>query len=366
VDPVALAVVRAIGPRRIATILAGLVVAAILFSLVVVPLLVGAVAGSAADGAPALTAACGPPATPGGAASADLEVPVGGTERWDRDQLGNATVIVQRGVAAKVGQRGVIIALATAMQESGLRNLDRGDRDSLGLFQQRPSTGWGSPAQIQDPTAAADAFYGVAGHTSNPGLLDITGWQSMPLTVAAQAVQRSGFPDAYARWGNEAGQLAGAILDGADLTQIACAGAGAIISGSWAHPLAPAAYTATSPFGMRAHPLTGVWRLHSGTDLAAPTGTPIRSACTGTVTQTGPMGSGGLTTTVDCGGGVEVFYMHQNAIGVRVGQQVRAGAAIGAVGNTGGSTGSHLHLGVRVGGAPTDPVPFFARQRIRI
>ena len=80
------------------------------------------------------------------------------------------------------------------MQESTLLNVDYGDRDSLGLFQQRPSQGWGTDAQIQDPVLASKAFYGVATHTSNPGLLDISGWQSMSVTQAAQAVQRSALP----------------------------------------------------------------------------------------------------------------------------------------------------------------------------
>ena len=99
--------------------------------------------------------------------------------------------------------RPVTIALATALQESTLRNLNWGDRDSLGLFQQRPSTGWGTPAQVTDPVYASRLFFGGP---SNPnkgntrGLLDIPGWQSMTVTQAAQAVQISAHPDAYAKW----------------------------------------------------------------------------------------------------------------------------------------------------------------------
>ena len=89
------------------------------------------------------------------------------------------------------------------MQESSLRNLNYGDRDSLGLFQQRPSTGWGTPAQVTDPVYATRLFFGGP---SNPnagitrGLLEIPGWQSMTVTQAAQAVQQSAYPDAYAKW----------------------------------------------------------------------------------------------------------------------------------------------------------------------
>jgi peptidoglycan hydrolase-like protein with peptidoglycan-binding domain len=116
------------------------------------------------------------------------------------EQKANARTIIGVGKGAGVPTYGWVVALATAMQESTLVNVDYGDRDSLGLFQQRPSQGWGTEAQIRQPVLASKAFYGVATHTSNPGLLDIGGWQSMSVTRAAQAVQRSAYPDAYAKW----------------------------------------------------------------------------------------------------------------------------------------------------------------------
>ncbi|MET9608385.1 C40 family peptidase [Streptomyces sp. NPDC006512] len=109
-----------------------------------------------------------------------------------KEQIPNAKAIQATGVAMKVPVRGQIVALATALQESGLRNLDYGDRDSLGLFQQRPSQGWGTPEQVRDPVYASTKFY--------EGLLEVSGWESMTVTQAAQAVQASGFPDAYAKW----------------------------------------------------------------------------------------------------------------------------------------------------------------------
>jgi LysM repeat protein len=115
----------------------------------------------------------------------------------------NAQIIVSVGRSLGVPDYGIVIALATAAQESGLQNLSYGDRDSVGLFQQRPSTGWGTVAQLTTPRYAAELFYGGP---SNPnkgrtrGLLDIPGWQSMTLTQAAQAVQISGSPNAYAKW----------------------------------------------------------------------------------------------------------------------------------------------------------------------
>lgn len=108
------------------------------------------------------------------------------------EQIPNAKTIQVTGVAMEVPTRGQIVALATALQESGLRNLEYGDRDSFGLFQQRPSQGWGTAAQVRDPVHASTKFY--------EGLLKVSGWQSMTIAQAAQAVQKSGFPDAYAKW----------------------------------------------------------------------------------------------------------------------------------------------------------------------
>ena len=115
----------------------------------------------------------------------------------------NAQTIVAVGRGDGVSDPGLVVALAAAAQESGLRNVDYGDRDSLGLFQQRPSAGWGTPDQVLDPVRASLAFFGGA---SNPnpnvtrGLLDIAGWESMTVTQAAQAVQISAYPDYYAKW----------------------------------------------------------------------------------------------------------------------------------------------------------------------
>ncbi|MFC9649568.1 C40 family peptidase [Streptomyces sp. NPDC056937] len=108
------------------------------------------------------------------------------------EQIANAETIQATGIAMNVPARGQIVALATALQESGLRNLDYGDRDSLGLFQQRPSQGWGTAAEVRDPVHASTKFY--------EGLLKVSGWQSMTIAQAAQEVQKSGYPEAYAKW----------------------------------------------------------------------------------------------------------------------------------------------------------------------
>jgi hypothetical protein len=120
------------------------------------------------------------------------------------EQLAHAATITS--VAARRGlpTRAATVALATALQESKLRNLAMGDRDSVGLFQQRPSQGWGTPEQLQDPRFAAGAFF--------DHLLKVPGWQKMRVTEAAQAVQRSAHPELYQKWEADAGALAKALL----------------------------------------------------------------------------------------------------------------------------------------------------------
>ncbi|MFB8128666.1 C40 family peptidase [Streptomyces mirabilis] len=119
------------------------------------------------------------------------------------EQIPNARTIVATGISLNVPKKGQIIALATAMQESRLRNLNSGDRDSLGLFQQRPSQGWGTATEIRDPVYASEQFY--------KHLLAVDGWQQLTVTQAAQTVQRSAYPDAYADWEDLATALQKAI-----------------------------------------------------------------------------------------------------------------------------------------------------------
>ncbi|MFB8147370.1 LysM peptidoglycan-binding domain-containing protein [Microbacterium sp. NPDC056003] len=121
----------------------------------------------------------------------------------DAAQQENARLIIRVGRELGVPDRGIAIALGTAMQESWIRNLDWGDRDSLGLFQQRPSTGWGTAAQIRDRVRSIKAFYGGPSDPNGSrtrGLLDIPGWRNMTFAQAAQSVQISAYPDRYARW----------------------------------------------------------------------------------------------------------------------------------------------------------------------
>ncbi|MFI9647220.1 heavy metal transporter [Streptomyces sp. NPDC052040] len=131
------------------------------------------------------------------------------------EQAVNAATISAVGTTRGLPERAVTIALATALQESGLRNIEHGDRDSLGLFQQRPSQGWGTQKQIMDPTYAASMFY--------DHLAKVPDYTRLPLTVAAQRVQRSGYPEAYAKHEPDATLLA-AALTGRSAAALTCQG----------------------------------------------------------------------------------------------------------------------------------------------
>ncbi|GAA5200685.1 hypothetical protein GCM10023322_79060 [Rugosimonospora acidiphila] len=173
----------------------------IALTVVVAVLLCTGVAGSLMFANSAATAAC---PTPTGTALADTHGSASDTSTWNAKQVGNAATIITVGGRLSVPARGWIIAVATAMQESSLINNPGGDDDSIGLFQQRPSQGWGTPDQLHDPEYAATRFY--------QKLSDVPNWQTMTLADAAQAVQGSGHPDAYAKWEQDATLLVNELV----------------------------------------------------------------------------------------------------------------------------------------------------------
>jgi hypothetical protein len=134
---------------------------------------------------------------PVGTSGPQSSMPISGS------QFANATAIVRQALAMRMGVRSAVIAVATAMQESRLQDLGYGDGGSLGLFQQQPSMGWGAAQQIMNPAFAADAFLTALQQyqAGDPG------WAAQPLWEAAQAVQKSGFPLAYAQWEAQAASL---------------------------------------------------------------------------------------------------------------------------------------------------------------
>lgn len=127
----------------------------------------------------------------------------GGSTTLSAEQARNASVIVAASIERGLPERAAVVALATAYQESDIRNLDYGDRDSLGLFQQRPSYGWGTEEQIMDPWYSSHRFY--------EELVKFTDWESVNINDMAQKVQRSGFPDAYGQHVGKSEAVAGAL-----------------------------------------------------------------------------------------------------------------------------------------------------------
>ncbi|WP_269305742.1 M23 family metallopeptidase [Aeromicrobium sp. HA] len=308
----------------------------------------------------------------------------GGTRvRLNRQQLTHAATIVQVGsLLDDVGRDGITIALMAALTESRLRMLanssahpsspafpndgDGGDHDSLGLFQMRPSAGWGRVSELMDPTYQARAFFGgpTGPNRGSPrGLLDIPGWKTMSKGAAAQAVEVSRFPDRYANWQPVATRIITALTDDAGPADGTEPESSRVV-----FPLPRGSWTRTSGFGMRRHPITGVHKLHTGADYAAPAGTAILAAADGRVAFAGTAAGYGNLILIEhtvTGQLVATGYAHMYADGihVRVGDHVTAGKRIADVGVAGYSTGAHLHFEVRPGGAdaaPSDPDPWLA------
>lgn len=293
----------------------------------------------------------------------------------DDDQMRNAAIIVQVGKQMSVPPRGWVVAVATAMQESVLRNLPdlgaRNDHDSIGLFQQRPSQGWGSVDQLLDPRYAARQFYRK--------LATVRGWQLMALTDAAQAVQRSAFPDAYAKHEPLATQVVNALTGGAaravgSLAKLRCAAPGEISASGWTVPVRGPLVSGFRPPNRPEH---------NGVDIAVPKGTIVRAASAGIVltaqcnahTADGAPYScdrDGSVSIIGCGwyvdllhaGNVITRYCHmESRPDVVPGQRVAAGEAIGHSGTSGNSSGPHVHFEVHLGGdgspaGAVDPLPY--------
>ncbi|GAA0438751.1 hypothetical protein Aca07nite_49920 [Actinoplanes capillaceus] len=311
----------------------------------------------------------------GGAVDPDSRLPR--IRPYGAAQIRNAAIIINVGADMKLPPRAWVIAVATAMQESRLTNLgnlgSRNDHDSLGLFQQRPSTGWGTPQQVQDPVYASTKFY--------EKLKTIQGWENMALTEAAQAVQISAYPDAYAKHEPLATQIVNMLADGAanavgNQIALECAAAGQIAASGWTIPLkAPVG----SGFRSASRPT------HQGVDLSVEKYKPIQAAASGVVSLVkcdedfggrkscnvdGYPGKGGCGWMVEIihAGNVMTRYCHMvQRPFVRENQQVTAGEVIGRVGSSGNSSGPHLHFEVhlnndRSSAGAVDPVQFMQQQ----
>jgi len=296
---------------------------------------------------------------------------------YGAEQIRNAAIIINVGSELKLPPRAWVIAVATAMQESRLSNLGhlgaRNDHDSLGLFQQRPSAGWGTPAQVQDPVYASRKFY--------EKLQTVNGWERMPLTRAAQRVQRSAYPNAYAKHEGLATQIVNLLANGAanavgDSLAMVCASGNQIAASGWTNPIRA---VVGSGFRTPSRPT------HQGVDLIIGRYTPIAAAASGVVSivkcdedhrgrkscnQDGYPGKGGCGWMVEILHAADVMTRYCHMVQqpfVSVGQQVAAGDIIGRVGSSGNSSGPHLHFEVHLNNDRTsrgaiNPVPFMQQQ----
>lgn len=273
-----------------------------------------------------------------------------GGSKWSAEQMRNAAIIASVGAGMGMSKRDLQIGIMTSIAESNLKNIAYGDRDSVGLFQQRTSQGWGTVEQIMNPRYAAGKFFSsLKGHTERG---EESPW------LAAQHVQRSAFADGsnYAKWWGAAQAIfsqgikkgkKGYSSNGA----MSGAGGGFVAGGGGRHkPI-------NAPTSRRLHGSPPAY------DFPAPVGTPLFAVSNGVVTGSydipgyepraahGGLGykSYGRVVTMRTDGGANVLYAHLSRRSVRSGQRVAGGSTIGYSGNTGNSSGPHLHFGASNG-----------------
>jgi murein DD-endopeptidase MepM/ murein hydrolase activator NlpD len=242
-----------------------------------------------------------------------------------------------------------VIALATARQESSIRNLDYGDRDSLGVFQQRPSQGWGTPAQVMDVAHATTSFL--------EHLVRIPGWESRPVTDVAADVQRPAeeYRGLYEQWVPLATRLTDQLWSRATVSLVTSSMAATGCDTAVLVSAGQVVYPVPTPFiGTDAHNWgdTGShWsNWHTGTDFSVPCGTPVLAATSGNIeidpsqAWAGPL----LVKVVTGPSSVATWYAHMQELEVNEGQTVRAGQQLGEVGALGNASGCHLHFEVHL------------------
>jgi murein DD-endopeptidase MepM/ murein hydrolase activator NlpD len=292
-------------------------------------------------------------ASPTASGQVNIRDHAGAVGTWNSAAVDNAAIIVAVGQQKQIPSRGWVIAVATAMTESRLINTSKvTDHDSVGLFQQRPSQGWGTPQQLIDPVYTSTKFYNA--------LVQVKNWETLPLTVAAQKVQRSAFPDRYADFENDAEKVVAAVMGAASITDVPgasladCGTPAAVSAGGWTQPVPDGI---VSDFRTRERPT------HQGVDLGSDRNDVIRAAAAGKVVyadcdgSTGNCDVDGSPDHSGCGWFVEILHADDVATrychmvrrpSVRYGQQVQAGDPIGLTGSSGRSSGPHLHYEVHL------------------
>lgn len=265
---------------------------------------------------------------------------------YEGQQLQNAATIMRVGAELGLDRQAQTIGVMTAMGESTLQNVDFGDGagpDSRGLFQIRAMHG--PLSDRMDPAWSAEWFL--------TRLAQVEAWQQMEPTLAANAVQRNLDPWHYEQYWASAERVVEAL-----------AGVGACVGGlvsaeGWA---LPADGGITSPYGWRVDPISGIRKLHQGTDFGGGCNDPIWAAGAGTVSRVFQDQFGAWIIEIDHGGGVTSWSVHMEREGVLVedGQTIQPGQQIGLMGSSGYSTGCHVHFELRVDGEPVDPLDLLA------
>jgi murein DD-endopeptidase MepM/ murein hydrolase activator NlpD len=320
---------------------------------------------------------CTPRTAPGAGGTAVVidpaSLPVQKVDNWNATQLTNAAYIMKAAADMGLPAKAQTIGVMTAIGESSLDVIDRGDAagpDSRGLFQQRANGSWGSYEDRMDPYRSASSFFKV--------LATVDGWEILEPTIAAHRVQRNADPEHYAKFWEPATKIT-AALTGMPLPEGDSAqGCVAVDVSGWTSPLdlASPGLMIADFYGARPADVIGYAYKHNGVDLSTPVGTKIHAAAAGTVTKVvtdqGFSKSGlGNLIIVSHGGGIFTRYHHikDEGVLVAVGDRVEAGDVIALSGNSGTSTGPHLHYTVYTGGDTkeanaVDPITFMQDRNI--
>ena len=326
--------------------------------------------------------ACGTGGTPATGSSVSVDpskVPDMTIDGYAHEQLVNAANVIQAGKDLGLNVRDQTLGIMTAMGESSLRNIDYGDWEtggitnpdgsattSIGLFQQQD--GWGTREERLNPYISSMKFFQAM-------TAKVPDRENVAPTIVAHRTQVNADPYHYTPFwepavlvveglsGVDTGLNPGDGGPGASCDSLL---PGEVNPKGWA---APGAGPITDPYGMRMHPITGEWRMHSGTDLAAGgCDGPIWAAQAGVVSSRGFDSGGNGTITVDHGGGVQTKYLHMYDSGmlVNVGDKVIAGQQIARTGSSGQSTGCHLHFMVIINGETVDPAAYMTEVGITL
>ncbi|MGM0385175.1 MAG: M23 family metallopeptidase [Actinomycetota bacterium] len=293
------------------------------------------------------------------------------------DQVVNAAIVLSAGYKLDVPERALAIAVMTAMGESGLRVFDEGEvvigPDNAGLFQQGSGGSWGTHEARVDPAVSAANFY--------EALLAVEGWDGMEPSEAANAVQRGADEAAYGEYWDDALEMVQTLSQGAVTVSVQpCVTQYGVLGGGSDTWVSPVVGRITSTFGYRVHPVLGIAGVHTGTDVAAKCGSPVRAASDGIVVWSGGgiQGRTGNQVIVYHGDGQLTRYGHllTGTVLVSVGDTVKAGERIGSVGGNprtdpvgaGNSTGCHLHFETNTnnGSTAVDPVIFLREHGVKL